>query len=159
MIQRDDIDDVIVLRMDHGKANAMDLEFCQALIGVLDELEAHDSRPVVLTGSGRIFSAGVDLIRVVNEDNAYLEAFYPVLVDAFTRLFAFQRPLVAAVNSDKEPVILSHQQRHVVVCRVNDLIDRHSSGVVSGKFKRLPGTLDALQAGYDGELVTVLVDD
>lgn len=98
MIERDDTEDVVVLRLAYGKANALDYELCKTLVKTLDELENQDNRPVILTGSGRIFSAGVDLFRVINEGETYLDAFYPVLLEAFARLFHFPRPLVAAVN-------------------------------------------------------------
>lgn len=98
MIEREDTEDVVVLRMAYGKANALDYELCTTLVETFDELVDGDDRPVVLTGSGRIFSAGVDLFRVVNESGDYLDSFFPVLLTAFTRLFDFPRPLVAAVN-------------------------------------------------------------
>jgi enoyl-CoA hydratase len=53
---------------------------------------------VVLTGSGAIFSAGVDLYRVLDGGGAYLDAFLPALDAALRRLFAYPRPAVAAVN-------------------------------------------------------------
>lgn len=98
MIEREDSDDVVVVRMAYGKANALDYELCKTLVETFDQLETDDDRPVVLTGSGRIFSAGVDLFRVVNEGDEYLNAFFPVLLDAFRRLFDFPRPLVGAIN-------------------------------------------------------------
>jgi enoyl-CoA hydratase len=98
MIEREDNDKLVVLRMSHGKANALDSEFCRALIGTLDDLQTGDARPVVLTGSGKIFSAGVDLFRVVDGGSDYLDEFLPLLLEAFAKLFAFPRPLVAAVN-------------------------------------------------------------
>lgn len=98
MIEREDTDDVVVLRMAYGKANALDYELCKTIVETLDEIELNDARPVVIIGSGRIFSAGVDLFRVVNEGEEYLNAFFPVLLAAFERLFNFPRPLVAAIN-------------------------------------------------------------
>lgn len=98
MIEREVSDKVVVLRMVHGKANALDSEFCRTLIDTLDALQKDDARAVVLTGSGKIFSAGVDLFRVVDGGSDYLEEFLPLLLEAFAKLFAFPRPLVAAVN-------------------------------------------------------------
>jgi enoyl-CoA hydratase len=98
MIGREDTDDVVVLRMAHGKANALDCELGSGLVEALDQLTARDHRPVVITGRDRIFSAGVDLFRVVNDGEEYLKAFFPVLQDVFARLFDFPRPLIAAIN-------------------------------------------------------------
>lgn len=98
MIQREDRDGIAVLRMEHGKANALDTELLEALEGAFRELEEAAPDAVILTGTGAIFSAGVDLFRVLREGGAYLDTFLPVLSRAVRRLFAFPRPVVAAVN-------------------------------------------------------------
>ena len=87
---------VTVLRMTHGKANAIDLELLAALSDHLHRLR--EAPAVVLTGTGTIFSAGVDLFRVVDGGRAYLDRFLPALRKTFNALMAFPRPLVAAVN-------------------------------------------------------------
>jgi enoyl-CoA hydratase len=87
---------VTVLRMTHGKANAIDLELLAALSNQMHRLR--DAPAVVLTGTGTIFSAGVDLFRVVDGGRAYLDRFLPALRKTFNELMAFPRPLVAAVN-------------------------------------------------------------
>ena len=87
---------VTVLRMTHGKANAIDLELLAALSTHLHRLR--EAPAVVLTGSGTIFSAGVDLFRVIDGGRAYLDRFLPALRKTFNELMAFPRPLVAAVN-------------------------------------------------------------
>jgi hypothetical protein len=48
-------DGVAVLAMRHGKANALDIELCQALCGALDEVAAEGAAAVVLTGAGPAF--------------------------------------------------------------------------------------------------------
>jgi enoyl-CoA hydratase len=87
---------VTVLRMAHGKANALDLELVTALSQHLHRLRKAPA--VVLTGTGTIFSAGVDLFRVVDGGRPYLDRFLPALRKTFNELMAFPRPLVAAVN-------------------------------------------------------------
>ena len=96
MIHRDDHDGVAVLRIEHGKANALDLELCNAIVTAFEE--AGDARAVVLTGTGRIFSAGVDLFRVIEGGRSYIEAFVPAMCRAFERLFVHPAPVVAAAN-------------------------------------------------------------
>jgi len=90
--------DVAILRLAHGKASALDLELLLALDESIGEVEASDARALVLTGSGTIFSAGVDLFRVLEGKRAYLEKFLPALDEALGRLFEFQKPAVAAIN-------------------------------------------------------------
>ena len=98
MFQRDEIGDVVLLRMCHGKANALDLEFLQEISRTFEELAASDVGAVVLSGTGGIFSAGVDLKRLAAGGVEYTRDFIPALTDAFTKMFFFPRPLVAACN-------------------------------------------------------------
>jgi enoyl-CoA hydratase len=88
---------VTVLRLAHGKANALDLELLDALT---EALRAREREPgaVVITGSGNIFSAGVDLHRLLAGGAGYLDRFLPALDAACERLLSFPRPLVAALN-------------------------------------------------------------
>ena len=88
--------DVTVLRLAHGKANALDTTLCRDLVAALTELSAAPA--IVLTGTAGIFSAGVDLHQIAAGGAAYVEEFLPALSDAFITLFAHPRPVVAAVN-------------------------------------------------------------
>jgi len=97
MIERRVEGPVTVLELRHKKANALDVELLAALE---DELAAAEraGQAVVLTGTGSIFSAGVDLYRVLDGGTQYLDAFLPALDSALRRLFTFPRPAVAAIN-------------------------------------------------------------
>ena len=96
MIHREDRDGIAVLRIEHGKANTLDMESCNAVVEAFEH--AGDARAVVLTGAGRIFSAGVDLFRVLEEGKPYIEAFVPAMCRAFERVFVHPAPVVAAAN-------------------------------------------------------------
>jgi enoyl-CoA hydratase len=98
MIERHDDDGIVTLRLAHGKASALDAELLEAMERSLDDVARSDARAVVLTGSGSIFSAGVDLFRLVEEGAPYVERFFPLLVSAIRKLFLFPRPVVAAAN-------------------------------------------------------------
>jgi enoyl-CoA hydratase len=98
VIERDDVDDIAVVRIAHGKVIALDLELCQALTQTFAEIDAGSPRAIVLTGSGRTFSAGVDLWRVLDGGEAYRDAFLPALTEAFEAVFTANKPVVAAVN-------------------------------------------------------------
>jgi enoyl-CoA hydratase len=91
-------DAIAILELAHGKANALDLEICQALTERFDDLKSDASKAVVITGQGRIFSAGVDLIRLSAGGADYVRTFMPVLNRMFEALFLFPKPVVAAVN-------------------------------------------------------------
>lgn len=90
---------VAVVRIEHGKVNALDVALCEALTSELAELEAAPSvQAVVLTGSGSSFSAGVDLVQLVAGGAAYAQRFLPVMDRLFRTLLTFPTPIVAAVN-------------------------------------------------------------
>ena len=89
---------VAVLQMTHGKANAMDIEFCRGLSAQVHACQQSDALALVITGQGRMFSAGVDLPRLVAEGAAYVRDFLPAMNHAFEALFTFPKPLVVAVN-------------------------------------------------------------
>lgn len=98
MIDLETRGDVAVVQLAHGRANVLDLELCRELASTLSRLESGPARAVVLTGSGSSFSAGVDLLRVVDGGADYVRSFIPALCDAARQVFAFPRPLVAAIN-------------------------------------------------------------
>jgi enoyl-CoA hydratase len=97
MIDRSQHEGIITLRLAHGKASALDVELLEALLRELHEIR-EDVRAVVLTGTGSIFSAGVDLFRLTRDGADYVRRFLPLLSRCLRALFAFPRPVVAAVN-------------------------------------------------------------
>ena len=99
MINAEMSDGIALVTMNHGKVNAMDIEFCQTLNQQLDRLENdNECRAVIVTAPGRVFSAGVDLVRLLDEDVSYLDSFLPELIRLFESAFFFAKPLVAAIN-------------------------------------------------------------
>ena len=98
MIELSDRDGIAVVQMKHGKANALDFEFCGAVAAQFEVLRDAESRAVVLTGQGTMFSAGVDLLRLNSGGADYVRRFLPVLHRLFHTVFFFPKPVVAAVN-------------------------------------------------------------
>ena len=96
MITVEDEDGVARVWLSHGKANLLDLEFCETFAERLDELA--DEAAVVLTATGSIFSAGVDLVQIAEGGAKYVRAFLPAMRRLFERLLGFPRPLVVAMN-------------------------------------------------------------
>jgi enoyl-CoA hydratase len=77
----------------------MDVELLRAIRTAVERLgAASDVRAIVLTGSGSIFSAGVDLKRLVAGGRDYIERFLPELDACFLTVFGCDKPVVAAVN-------------------------------------------------------------
>ena len=90
--------EVTVVHMRHGKANAQDVDFCDAFSEQMASIAASDARATVVTGQGGIFSAGVDLLRARAEGPPYLERFLPALRRFLETTFFHPKPMVAAVN-------------------------------------------------------------
>jgi enoyl-CoA hydratase len=88
--------DVTVITLRHGKVSALDLELAEALTTAVRDVAPAD--PVVLTGTGRVFSAGVDLKRVADGGAGYARRFYPALAPLFLAVYDHPGPVVAAVN-------------------------------------------------------------
>ena len=98
MIETEDRDGVAVLRMKHGRANALDIEFCRGLVGEFRRIEAAPFSSVVLTGQGKIFSAGVDLFWITEEGPAYIREFLEGLHEFCETIFGFPKPVIAAIE-------------------------------------------------------------
>ena len=98
MIEEGIIDGIAVLTMAHGKANALDIELCEALAARFQELQKSEASAVVLTGRGGIFSAGVDLKRLGAEGASYVRRFLPALHRLYEAVFFHPKPVVAAIN-------------------------------------------------------------
>jgi enoyl-CoA hydratase len=89
---------VAVLRLEHGKVNAMDLALCEALTQQLALLATHPCRAVIITGTGNSFSAGVDLVQLTEGGVEYVGRFLPVMDAFFYALLTFPKPVVGALN-------------------------------------------------------------
>jgi enoyl-CoA hydratase len=89
---------IALLRLELGRGNAIDPAFLDALHAALDEARRADARAVVLTGKGRVFCGGLDLVTLYAFDRPAMERFLVAFDDLFLRLYAFERPTVAAVN-------------------------------------------------------------
>lgn len=96
MIEREERSGVTVLRMAHGKANALDVDLSRGLSEAF--AAARGAKAVVLTGTERIFCAGVDLVKLTSGGPGYVAGFLPALSDALHSLFTFPRPVIAAIN-------------------------------------------------------------
>lgn len=89
---------VRVLRLAHGKASALDLELVVALKAEIEAAAAEPARALVLTGSGHIFCAGVDLFRIFAGGEAYTRRYLAAFAELMFTLFSAPLPVITAAN-------------------------------------------------------------
>ena len=93
---------VAVVTMNTNPVNAQNRAFFADLHEAFDRLERdHPDSPVVLTGTGTRFSAGLDLgehFRLFAGDEAAVASWFQDYRATNMRLFTYPRPTVAAVN-------------------------------------------------------------
>ncbi len=86
-----------ILRVGTTGVNALDLELLTALRHGCARA-AERGLPVVLTGNGKVFSAGVDLKRLSEGGARYSAEFLPALRRTFGQLLGLELPVIAAVE-------------------------------------------------------------
>ena len=96
MLDVEDHSGVTVLRLSHGKVNALDVELLRAITAAVRS--ARPEGAVVITGAGSSFSAGVDLRPIVADGEPYVREFLPELSTTFMAVFGHPGPVLAAVN-------------------------------------------------------------
>lgn len=96
MIELEERGAVTIVRLAHGKVNALDVELLEAIAKTFTGLDS--ARAIVFTGAGRSFSAGVDLKRIVEGGLDYVRVFRPALSAAVKAVFYCPVPVVAALN-------------------------------------------------------------
>ncbi len=97
------VDECAVVRMNTNKAIVQNARFFADLHGVFDRLEREFSQlPVVLTGQGDVFSAGIDFqysFEIFGSGSLdKIREWYRVYRETNLRIFRYPRPTVAAVN-------------------------------------------------------------
>jgi enoyl-CoA hydratase len=87
-------DGVTILRLDNPPVNALDLSLLEVVIASMRNIQG----PVVITGAGRCFSAGVDLRALADGGAEYADRFVTALSEAFLAVFDHPAPVIAAIN-------------------------------------------------------------
>jgi enoyl-CoA hydratase len=87
-------DGVTVVRCDYPPVNAADLGLLNDIAATIRGLDG----PIILTGAGKVFSAGVDLRAILDGGTDYTDRFLSSLSTAFLAVFDYPAPVVAAVN-------------------------------------------------------------
>jgi enoyl-CoA hydratase len=92
------VDGVHVVTMTSNKVNAMNDDFFSDMQAAIADLQSAEVLPVVLTGQGRCFCAGLDLRGLFELDRVTLATFVDRLNATVLAWLSLPRPTVAAVN-------------------------------------------------------------
>jgi enoyl-CoA hydratase/carnithine racemase len=87
-------DGVTTVRIDHPPVNAFDMGLVEDAVATVRGIDG----PMVLTGAGSCFSAGVDLRAIIDGPPDYTDRFLAAVSDAFLAVFDHPAPVVAAIN-------------------------------------------------------------
>ena len=91
-------DDIAVLRLEGGKANAMTPDLLDTLEHMIDAFERSPAAAAVLTGYDRYFSGGLALPHIIDFGLVEMRNFIEHFSRTMTRVFACEKPIVAAIN-------------------------------------------------------------
>src|SRR5271165_1179038 len=112
-------DHVVVVTMNTNKVNAQNPTFFDDLHAAFDRLETEfDDSAVVLTGTGKVFSAGLDLdhhfAMFARRNLKEIDKWFAAYRATNLRLFTYPRPTVAAINGHAYAggLLRDHQIRH-----------------------------------------------
>ena len=90
---------IAILRLARPPVNAINLDLAEEAAALLTDLERDGAvRAVVFTGTGRTFSGGLDLKEVPTYDAVSQRRMVELLNRLFYGIYAFKKPVVAAVN-------------------------------------------------------------
>jgi enoyl-CoA hydratase/carnithine racemase len=95
-IERDN--ELLILRMQGGKANAMSPALIHRLGELIAEVAASDARALVLTGDGRAFCAGLALPTLIDLDRPTMRAFMDEFERVMLAVFTLPIPVIAAIE-------------------------------------------------------------
>ena len=86
---------MVEIRLEGPGMNCLGTTMMRWLLG---QLEAAGGQPVLLTGAGRAFSAGLDLKEVAALTPVTAPAFLELLVQTLRTVYTYPAPVVAWVN-------------------------------------------------------------
>ena len=91
------LDEISIIRMDDGKANAMGSEMIAEVNEALDRAE-EESRAVLITGRPGLLSGGFDLKVIRSGDAASIQSMINAGTKLLMRIYGFPKPIVMATG-------------------------------------------------------------
>lgn len=90
---------IAVLTLNRGKVNAINEEMADILLKDFRDLENDNAvKSVVLTGTGKFFSFGLDVPELYSYSQGDFAGFLRKFTNLYTYVFMFPKPVIAAIN-------------------------------------------------------------
>ncbi|MGB5376409.1 enoyl-CoA hydratase/isomerase family protein [Muriicola sp.] len=88
-----------IVQMNRGKVNAINYEMVQELRQVFSEIEKDETvKGVILTGQPHFFSAGLDLIELIQYNEQEIHDFFSAFGVLYLELVRFTKPFISAIT-------------------------------------------------------------
>ncbi len=88
-----------IVQMNRGKVNAINYEMVQELRKVFSEIEKDEMvKGVILTGQPHFFSAGLDLIELIQYNEKEIHNFFSAFGTLYVELVQFTKPFISAIT-------------------------------------------------------------
>lgn len=89
-----------ILIFNRGKANPINTDFCQELLGELKRIDSDDTvRGVIFTGNTPgYFSVGLDLKELYYYNKEAMLSFWEVWDELLAKLIRYKKPIISAIN-------------------------------------------------------------
>lgn len=98
-LQSTEKEDYTIVQLNRGKVNAINREMVEELREIVRQLETKDScKGVILSGQPHYFSAGLDLVELIEYDKPQIDGFFTAFASLYNELLQFKKPLIAAIT-------------------------------------------------------------
>ena len=92
-------DSVLILQLNHGKANPINLKMIEEMRMIMRDAKSNETvAGVVLTGQSNFFSAGLDVVEMYDYDEEQNDHFWHKFLELIGDLVAFPKPLIGALT-------------------------------------------------------------
>ncbi|XP_035827527.1 enoyl-CoA delta isomerase 2, peroxisomal isoform X2 [Aplysia californica] len=90
--------EIAVIVMDCGE-NRLNIQFCEALLSLLDDVEKNETcKGLITTGTGKFYGNGLDLDWMSQQSEAVLAQFFHTFMSCLRRILFYPLPTLAALN-------------------------------------------------------------
>lgn len=87
-----------ICRLSNGKGNAINQKMIEELNQYISQFGKNGEQACILTGSGNIFSVGLDIKELISLTDEQIQVFFDSFFDLVIKLVKFPFPLISAIN-------------------------------------------------------------